>query len=154
VVDSNIIAARSLASSMTPMAERLKQKNPVWVVPILWRYAFQNILVTAIKARQTTLERAGVVWERVAGTLANNDSDPFPLKVLDLVARFRITAGDGQFIILAMEMDIPCITEDRALWERFPGIAVSMHDFMNPPTTRAIREKSGRYRGRKIRFKD
>jgi predicted nucleic acid-binding protein len=154
VVDSNIITARSLTSSLTPIAERLEQKDPVWVVPILWRYEFQNILATAIKAKQITFERAEEVWERVAGTLADNESEPSPLKVLDLVARFRITAYAGQLIALAMQMGVPCLTEDLPLREKFPGIAFSMHDFLNPPTARTIREKSGRYRGRKIRFKD
>ena len=153
VVDSNIIAARSLTSSLTPMAERLEQKDPVWVVPILWRYEFQNILATAIKARQITFEKAGEVWERVAGILADNESEPSPLKVLDLVARFRITAYDGQFIALAMETGVPCLTEDRPLREKFPGIAFSMHDFLNPPKDRAIREKIGKYRPRKLRLK-
>ena len=154
VVDSNIIAARTLTASLSSIAERLEKNDSVWIVPTLWRYEFQNILATAIKAKQITAADAKEVWERVAGILADNESEPSPLKVQGLVARFRITADDGQFIALAMEMNIPCITEDRALWERFPGITVSMHDFMNPPTTRAIREKSGRYRGRKIRFKD
>ena len=154
VVDSNIIAVRSLTSSLTPMAERLEQKDPVWIVPFLWRYEFQNILATAIKAKQISLERAGEVWERVCRILVDNESEPSPLKVLDLVARFKITAYDGQFIALAMEMTVPCITEDRVLRERFPGTAVSMHDFMNPPTDRAIREKSGKYRARKPRLKN
>jgi predicted nucleic acid-binding protein len=107
VVDSNIIAARNLTSALTSKAERLERKDPVWIVPALWRYEFQNILATAIKAKQITSENAKEIWEKVSGILADNESEPSPLKVLDLVARFRITAYDGQFIALAMEMGIP-----------------------------------------------
>jgi len=44
VVDSNIIAARNLSSVLTSKAEQVEQKDPVWIVPVLWRYEFQNIL--------------------------------------------------------------------------------------------------------------
>jgi hypothetical protein len=37
-----------------------------------------------------------------------------PAKVIDLVAQYGITAYDGQFIALAMEMGIPRITENRS----------------------------------------
>jgi hypothetical protein len=52
VVDSNIVAARNLTSSLTSEAKRVEEKDPVWIVPVLWRYEFQNILAAAIKAKQ------------------------------------------------------------------------------------------------------
>jgi hypothetical protein len=66
--------------------------------------------------------------------LADNEPEPSPFKVLDLAPRVRIAACDAQFIALAMEMGIPCITEDRALQERFPGIALSRILFLRPPS--------------------
>jgi predicted nucleic acid-binding protein len=149
VVDSNIIAARNLTSSLTSKAEQVERKDPVWIVPTLWRYEFQNILATAMKVRQITPEDAFEIWQRVAGVLAENESEPSPTKVLDLVAHHGITAYDGQFIALAMEMGIPCVTEDRALREKFPGVAVTMDNFLRPPSFRTIREKRSRYRSRK-----
>ena len=152
VVDSNIIAARNLTSSLTSKAEQVERKDPVWIVPTLWRYEFQNILATAMKVRQITPEDAFEIWQRVSGVLAENESEPSPGKVLDLVARYGITSYDAQFIALAMEMGIPCVTEDRALREKFPGVGISMDDFLNPPIPPTIRERRSRYRGRKIRF--
>ncbi|MCX5912602.1 MAG: type II toxin-antitoxin system VapC family toxin [Deltaproteobacteria bacterium] len=149
VVDSNIIAARNLTSSLTSKAEQVERKDPVWIVPTLWRYEFQNILATGMKVRQITPEDAFEIWQRVAGVLAENESEPSPGKVLDLVARYGITSYDAQFIALAMEMGIPCITEDRALREKFPRVGISMDDFLNPPIPRTIRERRLPYRGRK-----
>jgi hypothetical protein len=40
VVDSNIITARNLASLLTSKAEQVEKKDPVWIVPFLWRYEF------------------------------------------------------------------------------------------------------------------
>ncbi len=148
VVDSNIIAARNLTSVLSPKAEQVEQKDPVWIVPILWRYEFQNILATSIKAKQIVPGYAFDVWQRVAGILVENETEPSPAKVIDLVAQYGITAYDGQFIALAMEMGISCVTEDRELRRKFPGIAVSMDDFLKPPSPRIFHERRGRYRAR------
>ncbi len=148
VVDSNVIAARTLTSVLTSKAEKVEQKDPVWIVPVLWRYEFQNILATAMKAKQITPEHALGVWQRVAAILVENESEPSPAKVIDLVAQYGITAYDGQFIALAMEMGIPCITEDQELQEKFRGIALSMDDFLGPPTLGAVRARKARYRAR------
>lgn len=146
VVDSNIITARNLTSVLTSKAEQVEKKDPVWIVPVLWRYEFQNILATAIKAKQITPEDALDVWQRVAGILVENESDPSPAKVIDLVAQYGITAYDGQFIALAMEMGILCVTEDGELQSKFPRVAVSMDDFLKTPTIGGVRERRGVYR--------
>ncbi len=57
VVDSNIVAVRNLTTSLTSKAEQVEEKDPIWVVPVLWRYEFQNILASAIKAKQISRNR-------------------------------------------------------------------------------------------------
>jgi predicted nucleic acid-binding protein len=135
VVDSNIVTARNLTSSLTSKAEQVEEKDPVWIVPVLWRYEFQNILATAIKAKQIKSEQALDIWEKVSKILIENECDPSASKVIDLVAQYGITAYDGQFIAVALEMGIPCVTEDRELQEKFPGIAISMDGFLKPKST-------------------
>ena len=150
VVDSNIITARNLRSVLTSKAEQMEQKDPVWIVPILWRYEFQNILATAIKAKQITQEQALKVWQRVFDILIDNECEPSAGKALDLVAKYGITAYDGQFIALAMEMGVPCVTEDQELHEKFPGVAISIDEFLKVEPVRGVREKEIRYRRRRI----
>jgi len=149
VVDSNIITARNLTSVLTSKAEEVEQKDPVWIVPVLWRYEFQNILASAIKARQITPERALDVWQEVSGILIENECEPSTAKVLDLVAQYDITAYDGQFIALAIEMGVQCVTEDQELQEKFPGLAVSMDRFLTPVSIDRVREGRTRYHRRK-----
>ena len=149
VVDSNIVTARNLTSSLTSKAEQVEEKDPVWIVPVLWRYEFQNILATAIKAKQIKPEQALDVWEKVSGILVENECEPYASKVIDLVSEYGITAYDGQFIAVALEMGIPCVTEDGELQEKFPGIAISMDGFLKPESTDVVREVKERYRKRK-----
>lgn len=148
VVDSNIIAARNLTSALTSKAEQVEQKDAVWIVPVLWRYEFQNILATAIKSKQITSEQALNIWQSVFGILMENESEPSAVGVLELVAHYGITAYDGQFIALAMEMGVPCVTEDQELQEKFPGIAVSIKGFLEPAPAGRVSEGKGTYRRR------
>jgi predicted nucleic acid-binding protein len=147
VVDSNIIAARNLTSALTPKAKQVEQKDPVWIVPCLWR--FQNILATAIKAKQITSEQALNVWQMVSGILMENESEPSAARVIELVTYYGITAYDGQFIALAMDMGIVCVTEDQELQEKFPGMAVSMEVFLEPVPVDRVHEEKAPYRTRR-----
>jgi len=149
VVDSNIVAARNLTSSLTSEAKQVEEKDPIWIVPVLWRYEFQNILASAIKGKQIKPEQALNVWERVSNILIENEYEPSFSKVVDLVAQYEITAYDGQFIAVALEMEIECVTEDRELQEKFPGIAISMKEFLKPESTYVVREPKARYHKRK-----
>lgn len=151
VVDSNIVAARNLTSSMTSEAKQVEEKDPLWIVPVLWRYEFQNILATAIKAKQIKPGQALNTWEKVSKILIENECEPSTSRVIDLVAQYGITAYDGQFIAVALEMGIPCLTEDRELREKFSGIAISMNEFLKLESTYVVREPKVRYRKRKKR---
>ena len=149
VVDSNIIAARNLTSSLTSEAKQVEEKDPIWVMPVLWRYEFQNILATAIKAKQIKPEQALGIWKEISNILIENEYEPSASKVIDLVAQYGITAYDGQFIAIALEMEILCVTQDRELQEKFPGIAISMNEFLKPESTHAVREPKARFHKRK-----
>ena len=147
VVDSNIVAARNLTTSLTSKAQQVEEKDPVWILPVLWRYEFQNILAGAIKAKQIKPEQALVLWEKVSEALKENEFEPAGSEVIALVAKYGITAYDAQFIAVALEMGISCVTEDRELQEKFPGVAVSMDGFLKPESAHVVRE--GRERDRK-----
>ncbi len=150
VVDSNIVTARNLTTSLTSKAKQVEEKDPVWIVPVLWRYEFQNILASAIKAKQIKPEQALDVWEKVSRILMENECEPSPSKVIELVAQYGITAYDGQFIAVALEMGIPCVTEDQELQEKFAGIAVSMDEFLKPEFGHVVREVKASYRRSKV----
>ena len=81
--------------------------------------------------------------------MIDNECEPSASKVIELVAEYGSTANDGQFIAVALEMGIPCVTEDRELQEKFPGIAISMDEFLKPESGYFVREVKERYRKRK-----
>ncbi len=152
VVDSNVIAARNLTGMLTELSGLLEKKDPVWIVPPLWRYEFQNILVQTVRARQITCAQSLSLWRTTFAQMLKNEQEPNPVKVLDLSCRYQITGYDANFIALAMDMDIPCITEDRELQVKFPGIAFGMATFLNQPAqTWQVQETQATYRAKKPR---
>lgn len=150
VVDSNVLSARNVTGILTRLAEQVEERDSVWIVPPLWRYEFQNILAKAIWVRQITLEDAMVAWRKASTQMFENEHAPSPEKVIDLSARYRITAYDANFIALAMEMGVMCVTEDGELQKKFPAIAVSMEAFIKQGITAGgVRESRAPYRVRK-----
>jgi predicted nucleic acid-binding protein len=150
VVDSNVLAAKCLTSARTDTAEQVEQIDPVWIVPPLWRYEFQNFLAKAIWARQIMPGDAVGIWREVLARMSDNEHEPSGGKVLELAARHRITGYDANFIALAMEMGVVCVTEDTELHDKFPGEALCMDSFitMNPDVGQ-VHEARAEYHVRK-----
>jgi predicted nucleic acid-binding protein len=147
VVDSNVLAARSLTSSRTSLAETVEHIDPVWIVPPLWRYEFQNILAKAIWARQIMPGDAVEVWRKVLARMSDNEHEPSAEKVIELSARHRITGYDANFMALALEMGVLCVTEDGELHDKFPGKAIYMDEFVKMNHTGGeVREAHASYR--------
>jgi len=150
VVDSNVLAARNLAGVLARLAEQVEERDPLWIVPRLWRYEFQNILAKAIWARQLTADDALYVWRLVMARMADNEHEPSAQKIIELSGRYRITGYDANFIALAMEMGVMCVTEDGELQQKFPAIAVSMKDFIKRGITDSgVRESRAPYGARR-----
>ena len=152
VVDSNVLAARVMLAQTSNLARRVEELDPVWIVPPLWRYEFQNVLAKTISARLTTPEAAMGIWRQIVSKMADNEHEPAAERVLDLCMRYRITAYDANFIALAMEMGVFCVTQDGELQEKFPRLAVSMESFVNPDNAQSlVRESRAGYRARRAR---
>ncbi|MBU4199995.1 MAG: type II toxin-antitoxin system VapC family toxin [Verrucomicrobia bacterium] len=130
----------------------MEQRDPVWIVPYLWRYEVQNILAKAIWVKQLSPEAAAEVWRQVVDVMRDNETDPSPEKVIELAGRYRITAYDATYVALAMDMSVLCVTENRELQEKFPRLAISMKAFVNPGNAKSlVRESRAGYRARRAR---
>ena len=131
VVDSKVLAARTLSCERSSQAIQIESLDNVWLVPCLWRYEFLNILATQIKAGRVSQHHARHLFQQVAQLLAENERDPDIEAVLGLVAKYRITAYDAHFVALAQTAGCLLVTEDAELLSKFPDCAVSMSSFVS-----------------------
>ena len=127
VADSNLIAACVLESKATPAALELRERDPDWRVPRLWRYEMLNILATMIKAKRLSKNDASEIYKALLETLRPNETDPDPSAVLSLVEQYGISGYDAQFVALARELGVKLYTLDKELLKKLPDLAIAYY---------------------------
>ena len=129
VVDTTLIAGLWLPCAHTELAERAARKDPEWVTPHLWRSEFRNLLAGLLRQKQISLELAFRLVEETEVFLAKHECAVPAKKVMQLTATSGCSAYDCEFVALAMELDLPLVTNNPALLKKFPAIAVSLESF-------------------------
>lgn len=129
VVDVNIIAYLMIESHMTASAQALFQKDSVWIAPMLWRHEFLNILATAIRAKEVSVEKALTIWQDAVRFMSDSEREIDPSTILEIVAKNKITAYDAQYIALAKTEGLVLVTEDKELLKKFPDETTSLTRF-------------------------
>lgn len=129
VVDTNVLAYLWLPGERTQQAQVVRDLDPDWHVPSLWRSEMRNILVGY--ARRGLLEERAVqaamaaMEEALAGTEHVVDSTA----VFNAARRSRCSAYDCEFVALAELLDVTLVTEDRQVLEAFPERAMRINEF-------------------------
>lgn len=130
VADSNLIAYLLIQGNQTALAEAVLKKDPAWTAPLLWRSEFRNILALYMRQNQLTLTDALYYMEEAEALLHGNEYEVKSAPVLTLAAQSGRSAYDCEFINLAQLLGVHLVTSDGQLLRAFPGIAVSMADFL------------------------
>ena len=127
VADSNLIASCVLESNATQAALALRERDPDWRVPRLWRYEMLNILATMIKADRLGRDDAEAIYNQLLDTLRGGEEDPSPAEVLALVEEYGISGCDAQFVALARELGVNLYTQDKELLRKLPDTATPFY---------------------------
>jgi predicted nucleic acid-binding protein len=130
VVDTNIIAYRFIAGDKTDLACSVQKKDSEWIVPVLWRHEFLNVLATMTRANIIHAGEACTIWRSALHVLQHHERPTMYERALCCAVDFSISAYDAEYIALAQQMKVRCITEDMRLLKTFPDIAASMRMFL------------------------
>ncbi|MCZ7591586.1 MAG: type II toxin-antitoxin system VapC family toxin [Kiritimatiellae bacterium] len=129
VADSNLLAYLLIPGEKSGLADKILQKDPTWVAPLLCRSELRNILALYVRREGMTLSQAQQTMEKAESLLRNREyaiaSDP----VLELTARHSVTAYDAEFVVLAKQLGVPLITFDKPLRKAFPELAIDPEKF-------------------------
>ena len=74
VVDTNIIAHFYLPSDHTELCEKLFQWDPDWVVPILWKSEFRNVVLLYIRNKFIELPDALQITEKAENQMNEREA--------------------------------------------------------------------------------
>ncbi len=129
VVDTNIVAYAYLKGDRTSLTQKLRELDSQWRLPTLWRHEFLNLLSMYVQHGGCQATKAVEIWDKVFVNLSPCESVVDMAMALKIACESKISAYDAQFITLAQNLGVPCVTEDNVLLKKFPGVAVSMTDF-------------------------
>jgi predicted nucleic acid-binding protein len=129
VVDTNVIASLYLSGPQTGAAERAVAKEPGWAAPLLWRSELRSVLAVLVRTGRCTLNEALVVMDAALAQLNGREYEVASGDVLRLTQESGCSACDCEFVALARDLDVPLVTLDRKILDRFPRTAVPLDTF-------------------------
>jgi predicted nucleic acid-binding protein len=130
VVDSNVIAYCWLNTDLTDVAQLVRREASEWHVPLLWRSELRSVLAGYIRKGHIKRTDAIRVMHRIEHELDGCEHVIGSGPVLELVESTALSAYDCEFAALAMQLDVPFVTEDRAILKALPDHAKSMAAFL------------------------
>ena len=131
VVDTNIIHYCWVRGQHTQVAQAVRQSDPAWHVPILWRSELRNVLTVYLRRELLTRAQIVAILNIADQALAECEHILPDNLVLDVVANSTLTAYDAEFVALAAALSVPLVTGDKAVLKAFPDRALSMGAFLS-----------------------
>ena len=125
VVDSNIICYYALPGTRTAIADRLRVRDREWCVPALWRSEFRNVIVGQIRRGALDLAGAQELVGLTEAMLRDNEFAVDPAAVLARATASGCTAYDWEYVVLAEDLGVPLVTNDKQVLAAFPERAVA-----------------------------
>ena len=125
VVDTNIITYFYIKTDLSEVVEKLYKKESDWVVPMLWRSEFRNVLTTLIRREFISLNDGIKILELSEALFAEKEYEINSVQVLNLACASGCSAYDCEFVSLAENLNISLVTMDKQVLKAFPSLAIS-----------------------------
>ena len=129
VADTNLVAYLLIDGEKTDSARAVWATDARWILPTLWRSEFLNVLTMAVRAHVLTLEQAHDTWHVAQTVFGQSEVEPSGDAVLETAAARNLSAYDAQFVVAAVDLEVPLVTSDRRLLQACPDIAVAPERF-------------------------
>lgn len=125
VADANLLSYFLLPCPHHLTARAVFERDPEWHAPLLWRSEFANVLTMAIRQKGLTLGQAKAILDTAESLLSGREHAIRGADVLHTATECNLTAYDAEFVVLAKHLNVPLITEDKAVLKAAPRWAKS-----------------------------
>jgi predicted nucleic acid-binding protein len=130
VADNTLISYFTIEGRFTEEATQVRQRDPEWAAPLLWRAEFLNVLWLHVRQGEFGLDLALQHIDLAEDLIGGRSYDVAPAKVLRLAAHSGCSAYDSHYAALAQQLGVPLVTHDNDVLEAFPETAVHPKDFL------------------------
>ena len=131
VADVNVVAYLLIQGDKTSLAQQVYQQDANWHLPTLWRHEFLNVLATFVRHGGGRINDAQQIWQQGLSLFGGLEQAVDMQQALVLATRHNISAYDAQYLVLASELGVLCISEDQRLVNTFPAQVKPMQKFLN-----------------------
>lgn len=130
VADTNLVAYLLIDGEHTKLARSVHGIDPQWMVPTLWRSEFLNVLTLSVRADVLDEAAALRAWRLSVATFGTSEFEPSGEEVLAASIAMGLTVYDAQFVVTAIDLQVPLVTSDRRMLKGASEVAVHPRTFV------------------------
>jgi predicted nucleic acid-binding protein len=130
VVDTNVIHYCWVHGQHTEIAQAVRRRDPDWHAPLLWHSELRNVLTAYLRRGLLSRSQIVMILRTADHALTGCEHTVADGLVLDVVANSSLTACDAEFVALAVALEVPLVTADKAVLKAFPQLAATMEAFL------------------------
>ena len=130
VADTNLLIYLYVDGPNTQSATDVREKDPDWRAPLLWRSEFRNAIAGYVRNNLMTVEQALAIIGEAEQFMYNKEHMVDSIDVMRLVANSTCSAYDCEFVALANHLNAPLVTSDSQLLRNFPNRALAPDRFL------------------------
>ncbi len=131
VIDVNILAYFSITGEKTALAQEAIRRDANIVSPVLWRSEFRNILVKYLRQGLMSIEDANAILTSVETRMKGRERNVDSIRVVELAFENSCSAYDAEYVVLAQQLSVRLLSEDKEVLKKFPDVAISLQDFVS-----------------------
>ena len=129
VADASLLIQLAVVGEQTALAEAVFERDPIWIVPMLWRSEVLNGLVKYFHLGLMEFESIMVSWHMAEEAVGGREYAVDARKVLELATHTKCSSYDCEYVALAQDLGVSLVTTDRRIIKAFPKTAVPLEKF-------------------------
>lgn len=129
VVDTNVIVHFWMGGEYYREANNLYESDNSWIVPVLWRSEFRNVVAFYLRRNLLTLSDALRIMNHSLLMFKGKEHSINSQEILIKISTSKLSAYDLEYVVLAEKMNVLLVTLDTKILNEFPQIAISLKNY-------------------------
>jgi predicted nucleic acid-binding protein len=130
VVDTNILAYLYFPSPYSESVERLRRFDNDWIAPILWKSELMNVGLRYLKRDLASFAVLMNAFREAEQAVQSIDIYSDYDSVIRLASQSNCSTYDCEFVALGMKLELPLLTYDKMIIDKFPAVALRPEDYL------------------------
>lgn len=130
IADTCLIVHLFNKTSLTPIAQKILEKDPHWFFPPLWREEYANVLSKLARKESRTIDNTISHFNYTLDELKNCEISIETENALRISIEYKISVYDAHFVALAIDSNALLVTEDKEILKNCSSLAISLQNFL------------------------